>query len=81
MGSKFRCARPALEFTIPELIQKWNRGQIPTDAKVSVTFEDKTTAKKTALSFGMFRGTFPDLTLEDFKIAEYSDDPEDGLER
>nr|WP_309697269.1 hypothetical protein [Armatimonas sp.] len=68
-----------LEFTIPELIQKWNLGQIPTDAKVSVTFEDKKPAKKTALSFGMFQGNFPDLTLEDFKVAEHRDDPEDEL--
>lgn len=69
-----------LEFTIPELIQKWNLGQIPTDAKVSVTFEDRKPTKKTALSFGMFQGNVPDLTLEDFKIAEYSGDSEDGLE-
>ena len=39
-----------LEFTIPELIQKWNLGQIPTDAKVSVTFEDKKPTTKAALA-------------------------------
>ena len=62
-----------LEFTIPELIQKWNLGQIPTDAKVSVTFEDKKPTTKAALAFGMFQGNFPDLELEDFKRAEFQE--------
>lgn len=48
---------------------------------MALTLEFTIPDKKSALSFGMFKGTFPDLTLEDFKIAEYSDDPEDDLER
>jgi hypothetical protein len=29
-----------VEFTIPELLERLHAGQIPTDAKVQVTFED-----------------------------------------
>ena len=69
-----------LEITVSELIQKWNLGQIPTDAKVSVTYEMTMLSKKTPLYFGIFKGDFPDLELEDFTIAEFSEDSEDDLE-
>ena len=67
-----------LECTLPELIRRWRLGQIPADAKVSVTFEDGAPPPKARLRFGMFRGDFPDLTLEDFKIAEHHDVPDVG---
>jgi hypothetical protein len=28
----------------------------------------------------MFKGDFPDLDLDDFKIAEFHGDPDDGLD-
>lgn len=69
-----------VEITVSELIQKWNLGQIPTNAKVSVTYDDTIPARKTPLRFGMFKGDFPDLELEEFQISEFRTDSDDGFE-
>ena len=72
-----------LEITIPELLKKWNLGQIPASAKVSITYDDVGGTPPRALTpiyYGMFKGDFPDLSLEDCKIAEYHGDPDDGLD-
>jgi hypothetical protein len=69
-----------IEISMPELLKRWNMGEIPPSAKVAITFDDTMIvqpAKKTPLYFGAFKGNFPDLELEDFKIAEHQDNLKD----
>ena len=71
-----------VEILMSELIQKWNLGEIPATAKVSITLDDTAQIKhvQTPIYYGMFKGNFPDISLEDFKIAEFNGDSDDGLD-